>query len=261
MSTPMNVTVCQLDSRAERRGAALAALAEHVTRHRTDLLVLPELPFSTWLASEPVPDLARWQHSVEEHVTAIAGLATLGAAAIIASRPTVEVNGSRCNQAFLWTAPTGAVRIRDKYYLPDEPGYWEASWYDRGELSFNTCRVGAARVGVQLCTDLWFFEGARHYARSGVEVLCVPRATPFESLPKWLAGGQVAAVCSGAYTLSSNQWIPSGTGGLSGGHAWVIDPDGTVLASTSPDEPFVTVEIDLDLARQAKTTYPRYVHE
>jgi N-carbamoylputrescine amidase len=41
----------------------------------------------------------------------------------------------------------------------------------------------------------------------------------------------------------------------------VIDPDGAVLATTTPDDPFVTIQIDLDLARKAKTTYPRYVRE
>lgn len=261
MSNLLNITVCQLDTRAEHRAAAMSALADHVARTRPDLLVLPEMPFSRWLAAEPAGDPADWRRSVAEHEAGIAGLAELGAAAVISSRPTVETTGSRRNQAFVWTAHTGAVRVRDKYYLPDEPGFWEASWYDRGEPAFDTCRVGAARVGVLLCTDMWFFERARHYARSGAELLCVPRATPAESLAKWLAGGQAAAVSSGAYCLSSNHWIPSGSGLDCGGLGWVIDPDGQVLAVTTPDDPFVTVEIDLEVARKAKTTYPRYVRE
>lgn len=199
MRHPLKITVCQLDTRAGHRPAALAALAVHVADTRPDLVVLPELPFSEWLAADPASDPVRWQESVAAHEAGIAGLAGLGAAAVVASRPTVESTGSRRNQAFLWTAPTGAVRVRDKYYLPDEPGFWEASWYDRGEPTFDTCRVGAARVGVLLCTDLWFFEWARHYSRSGIEVLSVPRATPGDSLAKWLAGGQVAAVCAGAF--------------------------------------------------------------
>lgn len=257
----MNVTVCQLDNRAAHRAKALAALAGHVARTRADLVVLPELPYSRWLAADPVPDAPRWRRGVADHQSGIARLEELGARAVISTRPTVEANGSWRNQAFLWTPQTGAVRVRDKYYLPDEPGFWEASWYERGELSFDTCDILDARVGVQICTELWFFEWARHYARSAVELLCVPRATPYVSLAKWLAGGQASAVCSGAYSLSSNQWIPTGSGEECGGLGWVIDPDGTVLATTSSDEPFVTVEIDLDVARQAKASYPRYVRE
>jgi N-carbamoylputrescine amidase len=39
----------------------------------------------------------------------------------------------------------------------------------------------------------------------------------------------------------------------------VVSTDGEVMASTSPGEPFVTVDIDLALAERAKSTYPRYV--
>ena len=257
----MRVAVCQLDSRDDHRAAALEALGAHVARTRAELVVLPELAFSTWLAVDPVPDLAAWQASVDEHDAAIAGLDALGAAAAVGSRPTVEPDGRRHNTAFAWSRGAGAVRVRDKHYLPDEPGYWEASWYDPGELSHDTCRVAGATVGVLLCTDLWFFEGARQYARAGTELLCLPRATPHESLAKWLAGGQVAAICSGAYCLSSNQWVPGGSPLECGGMGWVIGPDGDVLATTSPDEPFVTVEVDLAVAREAKGTYPRYVRE
>lgn len=257
----MKVTVCQLDNRSGRRAEALQALVGHAARTRSDLVVLPELPFSDWLAAEPVPDTSAWQRSVAQHEATIAGLSELGVPAVIATRPTIEPNGSRRNQAFVWTSLTGAARIRDKYYLPNEPGYWEASWYDRGELSFDTCRVLGALIGVPICTDLWFFDGARQYARRGVDLLCLPRATPHDALPKWLAGGQVAAVCSGAYCLSSNQWNPTGEGLECGGMGWVIDPDGTVLATTDAKEPFVTLEIDLDLARQAKISYPRYIRE
>ncbi|MGN9781313.1 hypothetical protein ACTMTF_07795 [Nonomuraea sp. ZG12] len=37
----------------------------------------------------------------------------------------------------VWTPGNGAVGVRDKYYLPDEPGIWEATWHDLGELSFD----------------------------------------------------------------------------------------------------------------------------
>jgi N-carbamoylputrescine amidase len=43
------------------------------------------------------------------------------------------------------------------------------------------------------------------------------------------------------------------------GCGWIIDPDGEVLAVSSDIEPFVTRDIDLDRARAAKGTYPRYV--
>ncbi|MGF6813050.1 hypothetical protein OKW30_008267 [Paraburkholderia sp. Clong3] len=41
----------------------------------------------------------------------------------------------------------------------------------------------------------------------------------------------------------------------------MIDPDGNVLASTSQEQPYVTVDIDLDLSRKSKSTFPHYVPE
>jgi N-carbamoylputrescine amidase len=106
---------------------------------------------------------------------------------------------------------------------------------------------------------LWFLHRARRYGRQGIQVLLCPRATPSGTVDKWLAGGRVAAVVSGAYCLSSNL---SGKApfGAWGGMGWVIEPeDGTVIATTTPDHPFVTVEIDPTRADTAKSTYPRYV--
>src|SRR4051812_16180318 len=95
----LTVTVCQLDNRAQHRSQALHALRRHVVARGSELLVLPELPFSDWLAADPVPDAARWQHSVEAHRAAVDQLQELGVRAVVASRPTVEVTGSRRNQA------------------------------------------------------------------------------------------------------------------------------------------------------------------
>jgi hypothetical protein len=64
------------------------------------------------------------------------------------------------------------------------------------------------------------------------------------------------AVISGAYSLSSNRCSSS-----FGGTGWIIDPDGKVLALTSSQHPFVTKEIDLELSKKAKLTYPRYIKD
>ncbi|MEM7354106.1 MAG: carbon-nitrogen hydrolase family protein [Acidobacteriota bacterium] len=257
----MKVTVCQLDHRPGSIEPMLDALAQHVRDEDSDFLLLPEMCFSEWLAADETPTAARWLAAVAEHERRIGELRTLGARAVIGTRPIVRSHGSFRNQAYLWTAEGGASGVHEKVYLPDEPGYWENTWYDRGERRFDLCRALGARVGVLICTEMWFLEWARHYGAARAELLCVPRATPHGSVGKWLAGGQTAAVCSGAYCLSSNLWNPPGAKANCGGLGWIVSPEGDVLAETSVGEPFATVEVDLDLARQSKSTYPRYVPE
>lgn len=258
----MRVTVCQLDPRAPHLDSYLTGLTQHLREEGSDFLLLPEMCFSDWLAADRTPEATRWNEAVRKHEDRIGKLAELGARGVMGTRPIVNARGSRRNQAYIWSGETAeAVGLHEKYYLPDEPGYWEHSWYDRGAKSFDVGRALGMRLGVQICTEMWFFEWARHYAAARIDLLCVPRATPHGSVDKWLAGGQAAAVCSGAYCLSSNLWAPADDGPDLGGLSWIIDPEGNVLATTSREAPYATVEIDLDFARRSKTTYPRYVPE
>ena len=257
----MNVTVCQIDNRPEQLDLMLGRLAAHIREHRTDFLMLPEMCFGEWLAADPTPDPARWHQAVAEHGRRIKELGLLGAAGVMGTRPIVRAGGSYRNEAYIWTAATGAQAVHEKYYLPDEEGYWEHRWYDRGERRFDICRCLGMRIGVQICTEMWFFEWARHYAASRADLLCVPRATPRASVKKWLAGGQAAAVCAGAYCLSSNLWTPPGSRVDCGGLGWIISPEGDILAETRESAPFATVSLDLEFARKSKKTYPRYVPE
>ena len=218
--------------------------------------------FFNWVASNQHPSAGVWGDSVAAHNHRISRLAELEAPSVIGTRPIVNDLGSRRNQAYLWTVENqNATGIREKYYLPDEEGYWEHSWYDRGTRRFDIVRTLHCRIGVLICTEMWFFEWARHYAASRADILCIPRATPHGSTDKWLAGGQAAAVCSGAYCLSSNLWCPPGAEANCGGLAWVVDPEGEILARTSENDPFATVDIDLEYSRLSKTNYPRYVAE
>ncbi len=257
----MKVTVCQLDNRNGALDAQLAALAAHVAEERSELLLLPEMCFAEWLAADRDPDAARWAAAVEAHRQHIERLPNFGVPVILGTRPVGAAAAERQNRAWLWHADTGPVDVHAKTYLPDEPGYWEASWYRRGPLEFACCDAPGVRIGVQICTEMWFFEWARRFAREGAELLCIPRATPHASIDKWLAGGRTAAVCAGAWCLSSNLWNPPGSRADCGGLGWIISPEGDVLATTGEDQPFVSRDIDLQFARASKTTYPRYVIE
>src|SRR3989344_1344460 len=63
--------------------------------------------------------------------------------------------------------------------------------------------------------------------------------------------------CALAPSLSSNR--ADHAAGTYGGAGWVISPDGALLARTTAEQPFCTVDIDLNAATTAHGTYPRYV--
>lgn len=255
------VTVVQLPDPTPELEAAFAALVEHTKREKPDLVLLPEMPFYPWVGYTDQVDPEQWQAAVDAHEEWLSRLPALGAAVVLGSRPVLDA-GTPHNDAYIWQKDSGAQFAHRKYYLPDEPGFWEATWYRRAATpSFNAASAGDLKVGFMICSDLWFGEHARGYARQGVHILANPRATEAQSVEKWIAGGKALAVMSGAYCLSSNR-AGRGQGSVTfGGGGWVIDPDGNLLARTTEAEPFVSVEIDPARAEAAKKTYPRDVME
>lgn len=250
----MKATVCQLRREPDELEEDWAALVAHVEAEASELVVLPELCFAPWFASEPPSDDALWTGSVEAHDRWIARLAELPAA-VLGSRPVTRASGRR-NEAYAAEAGGPVRTLHDKSYLPDEPGFWEASWYGRGNGGHAVTDIGGLRAGVLVCTELWFLEHARAFGRDGAHVIATPRCTPVNTLDKWLAGGRTCAVVSGAWSLSSNSAEPE-----HGGLGWAIDPEGELVATTSLESPWVTVDIDLEATNVAKSRYPRYVPE
>ncbi|MDX1688339.1 MAG: carbon-nitrogen hydrolase family protein [Candidatus Promineifilaceae bacterium] len=260
----MKVTVCQLRNDPDGLAADWQALVSYVRAARSALVLLPEMPFFPWPFRRQTFDPAVWQASVTAHDHWQARLSELAPAVVAASRP-IDDHGGRYNEGFLWA--NGDYRaIHRKLYLPDEDGFWEASWYDRGEYRrddalFRPATAGSAHVGFLICTELWFMYHARAYGQAGVHLLLTPRATERRTVDKWLIGGRAAAVIAGAYSLSSNRVDEGEQPAELGGQGWVVAPDGDVLAITTAEQPFVTVDVDLDRADRAKKTYPRYVRE
>ena len=174
---------------------------------------------------------------------------------VVGTRP-VTIDGRRFNQGFLWSASRGLAPLRCKFYLPDEPGNWEARWFERGDADFPEYDTGGWSFGLNICTELWAVESYADYAVGDVQVILSPRATAAGTTGKWLSVGVVAAVRSGAFSLSSNRVDPTGA---CGGVGWIINPQGNILARTTSDAPFATVDIDLSATAAARDAYPCYV--
>ena len=251
----MKVTVCEMPDEPSDFEAAWEGLARHVRGESSDLVLLPEMPFFYWFPASPEFDRGVWRKAVEEHARWIGRLSELGAPVVLGSRP-VERAGRRLNEGFVWTKGGRAKGVHHKRYLPDEAGYREATWYRSGARQFVPFEAAKWKAGFMICSDLWSMADAISYGRKGASIIAVPRCTGEGSVEKWVAGGKVAAVVSGAYCVSSNRRGSRGEATF-GGAGWVIDPDGEVLGLTSRSGPFFTADLDHARTVKAKTTYPR----
>jgi N-carbamoylputrescine amidase len=248
----MKVTICELPHEPAALAAAWAGLCEHTRRHQSELVLLPELAFIEPLWEADHFDYARWNAALTVSGAWLQRLAELRAVHVVGTRP-ASIGERPFNQGYIWSAAGGLRSLRSKSLLPDEPGGWEARWFDRGDAAFPAFYAGDLAFGLNICTELWALETYAGYADEDVQVILSPRATAAATAAKWLAVGVVSAVRSGAFSISSNRVDPSGD---CGGAGWIIAPDGRMLARTTPGTPFATIDVDLAESAAARDSYP-----
>ena len=247
----MRVTVCQWPDARKAVERAWEDLAAHARAQHSELLVLPEMAFSPWLAASRDFNAARWDDAIGAHQRWEARMPEAGGAAVVGTRPYTFGN-ERLSAAFIWEADTGSRAAHANSSVRNEEQDWEEIWYAAAPRDFTPAHVGVAEVGFLIGRELHDLTEATRYGEDGVHLLITPRATTASTSAEWLRAGIEAARCARAFGLSSNRFD---AGGRFGGEGWIIDPQGRVLARTTPSEPFITRDLDLSQAR-----HPRY-HE
>ena len=151
-----------------------------------------------------------------------------------------------------------------KMHIPDDPAYYEKFYFTPGDLGFHPIDTSVGRLGVQVCWDQWYPEGARLMALQGAQLLIYPTAIGYESsdLPEeqerqreaWTTVQRGHAVANGLPVIAVNRTghepDPSGqTNGIQfWGSSFVCGPQGEFLYRAPKDEEVVEV-IDVDMQR------------
>ena len=136
-----------------------------------------------------------------------------------------------------------------KMHIPDDPLFYEKFYFTPGDLGFLNFDTPFARIGVQVCWDQWYPEGARLTAMQGANILFYPTAIgwhPHEKeeygpsqLDAWRTIQRSHAIANGIYVCAVNRVGFEGTAdaGLEfWGNSFVADPFGVVLATASHDK-------------------------
>ena len=151
-----------------------------------------------------------------------------------------------------------------KMHIPDDPAYYEKFYFTPGDIGFQPIDTSVGRLGVQVCWDQWYPEGARLMALAGAELLIYPTAIGYESsdTPEeqerqreaWTTVQRGHAVANGLPVIAVNRTghepDPSGqTNGIQfWGSSFVAGPQGEMLYRAPKDEE-VNVVIDIDMKR------------
>ena len=160
-----------------------------------------------------------------------------------------------------------------KMHIPDDPAYYEKFYFAPGDLGFHPIDTSVGRLGVQVCWDQWYPEGARLMALQGAELLIYPTAIGYESsdTPEeqqrqreaWTTVQRGHAVANGLPVIAVNRTghedDPSGqTRGIDfWGSSFVAGPQGELLhRAPINEEENVVVSIDMKRSENVRRWWP-----
>ena len=149
-----------------------------------------------------------------------------------------------------------------KNHIPHTSGFWEKFFFKPGNLGYPTFQTRFARVGVYICYDRHFPEGARLLGLNGAEIVFNPSATVAGlSQYLWKLEQPAHAVANGYFVAASNRVgteAPWNIGKFYG-TSYVVDPRGNFLATASEDkDELVTATCNLELIEEVRRTWQFY---
>lgn len=160
-----------------------------------------------------------------------------------------------------------------KMHIPDDPAYYEKFYFTPGDIGFEPIETSLGKLGVQVCWDQWYPEGARLMALKGAEILIYPTAIGWESsdtddekarqCDAWTTVQRGHAVANGLPVISVNRVghedDPSGqTNGIQfWGNSFIAGPQGEILAKASDSkEENIVIELDMQRSENVRRWWP-----
>jgi N-carbamoylputrescine amidase len=180
--------------------------------------------------------------------------------AIIVPLYEVESPGVYYNTAAVIDADGTYLGKYRKNHIPQvAPGFWEKYYFKPGNLGYPVFQTRYAKVGVYICYDRHFPEGARELGLNGAEIVFNPSATVAGlSEYLWKLEQPAHAVANGYFVGAINRVgreMPWNIGEFYG-QSYFCDPRGKILAEAPRDrDQLVIADLDLDTIREVRNTW------
>ena len=160
-----------------------------------------------------------------------------------------------------------------KMHIPDDPAYYEKFYFPPGDLGFEPIQTSIGKLGVQVCWDQWYPEGARLMTLKGAEILIYPTAIGWEStdtpeekarqLEAWVISQRGHAVANGLPVIAVNRvgHEPDPSKQTNGirfwGNSFVAGPQGEILAQAdNMKEENIVTEVDITRSEEVRRWWP-----
>ncbi len=243
-------------------------LSESITKlakQGAELVVLQELHDSPYFCQTEDVENFRYALPIPGEATEFySKVATDNQVVLVTSLFERRTAGLYHNTAVVFERDGSIAGIHRKMHIPDDPAYYEKFYFTPGDLGFHPIPTSVGKLGVQVCWDQWYPEGARLMALQGADILIYPTAIGYESTDTkeeqqrqreaWTTIQRSHAIANGIPVVTVNRVgfepDPSGsTGGIRfWGSSFVAGQQGELLYRASETEQETAV-IDVDLQR------------
>ena len=272
----MKIALIQLSCTPDVR-KNISRLEEHIRKAATAgaaLIVLQELHNSLYFCQVEEVDNFNLAEPIPGPTTERLGrLARELGVVVVASLFERRAAGLYHNTAVVLDTAGSVAGIQRKNHIPDDPAYYEKFYFTPGDTGFKPIPTSLGRLGVQVCWDQWYPEGARLMALAGADVLIYPTAIGFESSDTpaeqarqreaWITVQRGHAVANGLPLIACNRvgHEPDPSGQTRGiqfwGSSFVCGPQGEMLAQALSDsEEILLADIDLQRSEQVRRWWP-----
>ena len=250
-----------IEENRKKLSESIAKLA----KQGAELVVLQELHDSPYFCQTEDVENFRYALPIPGEATEFySKVATDNQVVLVTSLFERRTAGLYHNTAVVFERDGSIAGIHRKMHIPDDPAYYEKFYFTPGDLGFHPIRTSVGKLGVQVCWDQWYPEGARLMALQGADILIYPTAIGYESTDTkeeqqrqreaWTTIQRSHAIANGIPVVTVNRVgfepDPSGsTGGIRfWGSSFVAGQQGELLYRASETEQETAV-IDVDFQR------------
>ena len=177
------------------------------------------------------------------------------------------------NTAVVFDKDGSIAGMHRKMHIPDDPAYYEKFYFTPGDLGFHPIKTSIGKLGVQVCWDQWYPEGARLMALQGADLLIYPTAIGYESSDTkeeqrrqreaWTTIQRSHAIANGIPVVAVNRvgLEPDPSGATKGikfwGSSFVAGQQGELLYQASETkQEAVVVDVDLKRTETVRQWWP-----
>ncbi len=263
---------CTADVQANKE--KLAANIADVAARGAQLVVLQELHNSLYFCQTENVELCNLAEPIPGPSTEFYGeIAKKHGIVLVTSLFERRAAGLYHNTAVVFDTDGSMAGKYRKMHIPDDPAYYEKFYFTPGDLGFHPIQTSLGKLGVQVCWDQWYPEGARLMALQGAEILIYPTAIGYESsdTPEeqerqreaWTTIQRGHAVANGLPVVTVNRvgHEPDPSGQTNGikfwGSSFVAGPQGEFLYRASKDqEENVVIDVDMQRCENVRRWWP-----